>query len=128
MLDNRGTKVDIDATISIRFAGGCLASVACAGNARGPIESRLTLYGTKGTASTGAWGGALEHIDETHQRVRYPYMPYATVSPHRNFVDAMLGHDTLRCPGRYGVRLAELMEAVGESARTGRGVEVRSQT
>ncbi len=126
-LDRLGSKVDINATIAIRFENGCLASLSCAGNACGPIDSLLAIYGTKGTVKTGAWGGALEHVDAAHEQVRYPYMPYATVSPHRNFVDAIRGHDALRCPPAYGVLLAELMEAVFESAETGRAVEVRSE-
>lgn len=125
ILDNCGTPVDINATVSIMFANGCLASVSCAGCSTLGIDSGLTIYGTRGTVKTGIWGGVLEHYDAGGERVRYPYVPYPPLTPERNFVDALLGRDELRCPGRYGVLLAELMDAVYESVRTGSPVEVQ---
>jgi predicted dehydrogenase len=46
------------------------------------------------------------------------------LTPIRNFVDALKDNDTLRCDGRYGVLLAELMEAIYRSAETGSPVDV----
>lgn len=123
-LDRCGAKVEINATVTMAFENGCLGSVACLGNARGPIDSGITLSGTKGKVRTGIWGGALEHHDADGRRVAYPFVPYAAMSPHRNFVDAILGRDTLRCDARYGVRLSELMEAIYRSAETGLPVAV----
>ncbi len=125
MADFGGTKVDINATVSVLFENGTLGSVACLGNATMRGETGVTIYGTGGTVFTGIWGEKLEHYDKAGDKVPYPYVPYKTVPPERNFVDAILANDTLRCPGRYGILLAELMDAIYESIRTGRPVEVR---
>jgi predicted dehydrogenase len=123
--DFSGTKVDINGTVSVLFENGTLGSVACLGNATMQGESGVKVYGTGGTIFTGIWGEKLEHYDKAGEKVVYPYVPYKTVPPERNFVDALLGNDTLRCPGRYGILLAELMDAIYESIATGRPVEVR---
>ena len=125
MLDHCGSKVDINGTVSVLFENGCLGSVACAGNASLGMDSGLTVYGTTGAIKTGIWGGVLEHYDARGERVRYPSVPYKPLTPQRNFVDAILGRDTLRCPGRFGVLLAELMDAIYESANTGLPVDVK---
>jgi predicted dehydrogenase len=123
--DRCGTKVDINATVSVEFENGCLGSVACSGNATMRGDTGITLYGTQGTINTGIWGEKLEHFDKAGEKVLYPYVPYKTVPPEQNFVNAILGKDTLRCPGRCGIVLAELMDAIYESIETGRPVDVR---
>lgn len=124
MADYSGTKVDVNATASVLFENGSLGSVACLGNATMRGETGVTIYGTGGTIMTGIWGEKLEHYDKAGDKVLYPHVPCKTVPPERNFVDAILGRDTLRCPGRYGILLAELMDAVYESIKTGRPVDV----
>ncbi|HPD32611.1 MAG TPA: Gfo/Idh/MocA family oxidoreductase [Phycisphaerae bacterium] len=125
MADRCGTKVDINGTVSLVFENGCLGSVACSGNATVPGDTGVTLFATEGTIKTGIWGEKLEHFDKAGNKILYPYVPYKTVPPERNFVDAILGRDTLRCPGRYGILLAELMDAIYESIKTGHPVDVR---
>lgn len=125
MVDNCGSKVEINGTVSILFENGCHASVACVGNARLLMDSGITIYGTKGTIRTGIWGGFLEHNDEHYDLVKYPYVPYPPITPQRDFVDALLGRDKLRCPGKYGILLAELMDAIYESIETGQPVDVK---
>ena len=113
------------ALVSVLFENGCLGSVACAGNATMSCESGVTLFAEKATIKTGIWGEKLEHYDAAGDRVKYPYVPYETVAPERNFVDALLGRDELRCPAYYGVLLAELMDAIYESIETGMPVDVK---
>lgn len=125
MADRCGKKVDINATVSVLFENGCLGSVACSGNATMRGDTGVTLFATEGTIKTGIWGEKLEHFDKSGEKVLYPYVPYKTVPPERNFVDAILGRDTLRCPGRYGILLAELMDAIYESVENGHPVDVR---
>jgi predicted dehydrogenase len=67
----------------------------------------------------------LEHFDKTGDRVKYAYVPCPGAPPLRSFVNAILGNDTLRCPGRYGILLAELMDAIHESIEVRMPVEVR---
>ncbi len=123
--DYEGTKVDINATVSVLFENGCLGSLACLGNSSMRGDTSVTLFATQATIRTGIWGEKLEHFDKAGDKVPYPYVPYKTVPPERNFVDAILGRDTLRCPGRYGILLAELMDAIYESIATGRPVDVQ---
>jgi len=118
MVDNCGTPVDINGTVSIRFTNGILASVAVPGNARGPCETGLHIYGSKGTIKTGIWGLELKHYDRNNQRIPYPFVPYEPLTPTQNFIDAVRGNDTLRCPPEMGIRLAEFMEAIYKSVRT----------
>lgn len=125
VLDNSGTPVDVNGTVSVTFANGCIASVGCAGNALGRIESGIAVYGTRGILSSGIWGGMLKHVDADGRDVSYPVVPYEELTPQKNFVSAILGHDEVRCPPRYGVLLAELMDAIYESARTGLPADVQ---
>lgn len=127
MVDNCGTPVDINGTVSIRFTNGILASVAVAGNALGPCETGLHLYGSKGMIKTGIWGLELKHYDGNSQLIKYPFIPYEPLTPTRNFVDAIRGNDTLRCSPDMGIRLAELMDAIYESVRTQTPVTMTSK-
>jgi predicted dehydrogenase len=124
MVDNWGTPVEINGTLSIRFANGVLASVAVPGNARGPCETGLHIYGSKGTIKTGIWGLELKHYDGDNQQIQYPFVPYEPLTPTQNFIDAIRGNDTLRCSPEMGIRLAELMDAVYESVRTQMPVDI----
>jgi predicted dehydrogenase len=123
--DYCGMPVDINATVSVLFENGCLGSVACLGNATMQGDTGITLFAEQATIKTGIWGEKLEHFDKAGEKVKYPYVPHPTVPPLRNFVNAILGNDTLRCPGRYGILLAELMDAIYGSIESGMPVEVR---
>ena len=47
-----------------------------------------------------------------------------SVTPARNFADSILGRDEPRCPAPLGILLADLMDGLYESIRTGRPVKV----
>ncbi|GAG04232.1 unnamed protein product, partial [marine sediment metagenome] len=47
-----------------------------------------------------------------------------TVTPARNFHDAIHGKAQPRCPGRMGILLADLMDALYESVKTRRPAKV----
>jgi hypothetical protein len=49
----------------------------------------------------------------------------ASGTPHGNFVNAILGKEPLVAPVRYGVLLSALMDAMYESAASGKIVNVR---
>jgi predicted dehydrogenase len=48
-----------------------------------------------------------------------------SVTPARNFADAILGKADLRCTGELGIRMADLMDGIYLSARTNRPVRVK---
>lgn len=116
--DYRGCAVDINSVVTVRFEDGCLGSITCLGNAVS-MDHEISLYGTEGTLRTRVHGGRLEHIGRDGQPIKYPFVPYEPQTPVHNFINAIRGHDELRCPPRYGLLLAELMEAIYESMRTG---------
>jgi predicted dehydrogenase len=125
MFDYRDSKVEINSVATIAFENGCMGSIACTGNAVYGIDSKLRLYGTTGTITTGVWGRELEHYRGETDLVKYPYVPYEFVSPPQNFVNAILGRDEILIPPRFGILLAELMDALYESGETGVPVDVR---
>lgn len=112
VLDNCGTKVEINASLTLEFENGCLGSGCCAGNSPGMIDSTLTVHGTDGMVRTGVWGQKLDHFDSKGKLIRYPHVPYPMSNPTRNFVDALLGRDEVQCPGRFGIYLSEMMDAI----------------
>ena len=66
-------------------------------------------------------GGKLkEEIREAPKGWKIP-----TVTPARNFAEAIRGKAEPRCDGRLGILLAELMDALYASARTGKAAKVR---
>jgi predicted dehydrogenase len=124
-MDYRGTAVDINSVLTLRFGDGCLGSVACLGHAVG-FAHQISLYGSEGVLRAGVHGGGLEHIDASGQPVKYPYVPYEPQSPVRNFVNAIQGRDEVRCGPEYGLMLSLLMDAAYESVRTGQPVQVKA--
>jgi len=123
-VDNRGCPVDVDASITVRFADGALGSAISVGSRVKGIDSLVMIYGSDGLFRTGLHGKWLEQYDADGQQVRYPRIPYPDLTPVDNFVDAVLGRDKVRCGARYGVMLCDLMEAIYRSAQEGRPVKV----
>jgi predicted dehydrogenase len=116
---NSQTPVDVNAAVTIEFKNGVLASIGIAGNALGRMDSQLGIYGTNGSLVSGVWGDWLRHTDSQGQEIRYPVVPYEPLTPQQNFINAIRRHDTLRCPARYGIVFAELVEAIYASVESG---------
>ncbi len=124
--DNKGTKVDINAVACIRFANGCMGSITSGGNCP-TWKSHLTFQGDKARMEISPHGGDFlingrglkEDITAAPKSWKIP-----TVTPARNFADAILNKAKPRCAGRLGIMLADLMDALYESADRNEPVRV----
>ena len=125
--DNKGTRVDINAVACLRFANGAMATVTSGGNCP-TWKSLLTLQGANARMEISPHGGDFlvngsglaRDIRKVPRGWKIP-----TVSPSRNFADVILGRAEPRCGGEIGILLADLMDALYESAATGKCVKVK---
>ena len=71
------------------------------------------------------WGGTWINVFQGNQRLKYPPIPGKSQTPDENFVDAILGRAEPRTSPKNGIVQSELMDAIYESARTGKPVRPR---
>lgn len=126
LADNCGSPVDINGVAMLKFQNGALGSVAIGGNSPG-WNTRLSIQTDRMQVITAPHGGMLEvHGDPGR---KYPHVPVdpspGAFTPHRNFINAVLGKEELVAPVRYGVLLSALMDALYESAEKGTVVKVK---
>lgn len=122
-IDKKDQEVDVVGTVNMRFEGGALGAAAVTGNS--PVmEQGIYIQGTKGSAKCSIYGGAMQ-VWLGKDLVKYPVVP-ETTSLQQNFVDCIRGRATTPCPPQLGLLQARLMDAIYESARTGRPVQVLS--
>jgi predicted dehydrogenase len=121
MVENKGHAVDIEAAVTMRFSSGALGTATVSGDST-YFEQGIYLQGTKGTVKCSIYGGSLDHW-QGGQKVKYPQVPEVT-SLQQNFVDCVLGRAETPSPATLGLRQARLMDAIYESARSGRPVSV----
>lgn len=80
-----------------------------------PFGGKLEMTGKDGKR-------VLPNLEEGPARAAEPQI--ASTTPHANFANALLGKEKLACPVRYGVLLSALMDALYESASSGKVVKV----
>ncbi len=120
-VNNKGQQVDIEGTVTIRFNNGALGTATVSGDST-YFEQGIYIQGTLGTIKTSIYGGSLEHW-QRGERVKYPAVP-AVTSLQQNFVNNILGREGTPSPATLGLRQARLMDAIYESARSGKVVSV----
>jgi predicted dehydrogenase len=124
--DNKGRRVDINAVGAIRFANGAMASLTSGGNCTS-WKSQLVLQGENALMEIGPHGGDFR-VNGMKMKKEITAVPKGwkirTVSPVRNFADAIMGKAKPRCPGRLGILLADLMDGLYASAASGRPVRM----
>ncbi len=125
--DKVGTPVDINGVAILRFASGALGSIAIGGHCSGDFKTGIHIQTDRFLIETDQYGGRLDM--STHRgRKYYPAVPHndhpSAGSPHLNFIRALRGQEPLRAPTRYGVLLSAMMDALYESADTGKIVSV----
>ncbi len=119
MQDNQGTAVDINTVLTARFANGVLANIAIGGDSL-PDGSHLALVFDQARVEVDGWRG--EWIRAFGGEGEIDGLPQGgdEADPDANFIDAILGRDEPRVTAADGVIQCELMDAVYESARTGK--------
>ncbi len=122
-VDRLDVPVDINGTMTVKFANNTLASVCITG--QGPNGSHGTWIFEEGRVDLDPWGGnflqmfTLPSAGFAPDKVKYPQMRGADRKPFGNFIDAILGRDEPRTTVRNGVIQSQLMDAVYESEKTG---------
>jgi len=128
--DNKGRRVDINAVGVVRFASGAMASLTSGGNCPS-WKSHLIFQGENALMEISPHGGNFR-VHGKGMKKEITGVPKGwkvpTVSPVRNFADAVMGRAKPRCPGRLGILLADLMDRLYASAASGRSVRMNRRT
>lgn len=120
LIDNRGSRVDIDAAVTVRFREGAIATFNVVGSASIGWHEDVSIHGDKGTL---LYRNQKLYVAREGQRepveVQASELP-ASGDPNRNFVDLLLGRiDEAAAPAECGLRIARLTEAAWKSAANG---------
>lgn len=110
--DNRGTEVDINSTVAVRFKNGAQGSFCIVGDAQHWYED-ITVWCENATFFMR--NGRLSWTDANLNR----WTADSTVgmgSPDRNFLRAIRGEEEVQVPFECGLRVIELTEAAWRSA------------
>jgi predicted dehydrogenase len=121
------TEVDINTALTLRFTNGARGTLSVVGNSPMWWEE-FSVWGSKGVLLYRNGTILQRAFDDPELRgmemhVVDKELP-ASSTPDRNFVDAILGRDTVRVPPECGLRVIELTEAAWKSAELGRVVRV----
>jgi predicted dehydrogenase len=126
-IDNRGSKVDVNSSLTVQFQGGTIGNIAVVGDAPGWWEE-VAYYGEKGAVyirrdrvllqapNPKGWGATTEDITD---KVKYQG------NADKNFADSILGKDQPQTPPIWGLRVIQLTEAAWESGKSGKPVAVK---
>ena len=123
LMDNSGTPVDINSTISGRFRDGTMFSLAAAGDSM-HCTSEVTVIGDQGILQTGIWGERLLFKplkDSAFTEVRYP----ASKGVWEQFLKVRAGKQANPCPPEVGLRFAKVMDMIRKSDSTQKTVRMR---
>lgn len=125
-VDNMDTEVDINSSINIRFENGVLASIVVGGNCTASGAHMAYMF-DNGKIEVDPWIASWMNVYEGTTRVKYPVVPGKDMTPDDNFIDACLGLDEPRTSPVNGIIQSELMDAIYESARTGKPARPKSR-
>ena len=118
-VDNHGTPVDINSSIVVKFVSGVTAAITVSGNC--PSDgSHMALIFDNGRIEADGWSGSWINVWQGRQKVKYPVVPGKDQTPDDNFIDAVLGRAEPMTSPQNGVVQSQLMDAIYESARTGK--------
>jgi predicted dehydrogenase len=119
VIDNRGTQVDIDSAVTVRFREGAIATFNIVGSASIGWHEDVSIHGDKGTVLYRnnkiyvAKKGQKDIVEVTDE------LP-ASSDPNRDFVDLILGRvSEAAAPSSCGLRITRLTEAAWKSAANG---------
>lgn len=125
LVDNRGTAVDINTAVLLRYEDGAYGTATSNGDDV-RFEDGIYVSTSTGSVRCGFYGGRLEHWGADGKLIRYPAVkPVPTM--HQNFADIIRGRAETSCPPIWGLRQSLLMDALYKSARTGKPANVESE-
>jgi predicted dehydrogenase len=119
-LENRGTPVEINSSASIKFKNGALGTLTVCGDAPGWREE-ISFIGDQGSILLR--DGKITVYDAFGAELKVERVSGGS-TPDRNFIDAILGRDTVQSPFEWGLKVTTLTQAVYRSAAEGRTVAV----
>jgi len=121
-IDNCGAAVDINSSINVRFENGVLAGIVISGNCPSPGGTHMAFIFDDGRIEIDGWGGGWIRVFEGNKQIENPTItPEMSAGPaDYNFINAILGRAESRTSAVNGIIQCELMDAIYESARTGR--------
>ena len=125
-VDHRGAPVDINCVASVRFENGVLASITIGGDC-GAYGGAMALLFENGRIEVDGWMGQWFRVYDKNGEVKDLPLPEGATTPNDNFIDAILGRDEPRTNPEHGIMQSELMDAIYESARTGRSVRPKTR-
>jgi len=123
-VDNMDTEVDINTVFVCRFDNGVMASVAVAGDSPDWKSDAQFLF-SEGRIGVDGWSGHWIDVHKHHYRVKYPPITAPPYDPAHNFIDAVRGRHGPLASVEQGVIHSQLMDAIYESARTGKPARPR---
>lgn len=119
-IDNRGTRVDIDSALTVRFHGGAICTWNVVGSATIGWWEDVSFHGDRGTAlyRNGKLFVAKENQTELTE-IPPEEMPVGS-TPDQDFVDLILGRKVeAAAPAACGYQVARLTEAAWQSSESG---------
>ncbi|MHC4251410.1 MAG: Gfo/Idh/MocA family protein [Planctomycetota bacterium] len=119
-VDNHGTAVDINSVTSVRFASGVMANITVSGNSPGNGSYMVFVF-DGGRIEIDGWGGGwIKVFGADGKQIEEPKIEGEAMAPAENFIDAILGRDEARTTPQNGIVQSDLMDAIYESAKTGK--------
>ncbi|EXX87973.1 oxidoreductase [Paenibacillus darwinianus] len=119
-IDNRGTEVDIDSAVTVRFREGAVGTFNVVGSASIGWHEDVSIHGEYGTVlfrNNRIWVAKAGQTELAE--VPESELP-ASSDPNRDFVDLVLGRiSEAAAPSTCGLRIARLTEAAWRSAAEG---------
>ncbi|MFN8140512.1 MAG: Gfo/Idh/MocA family oxidoreductase [Fimbriimonadales bacterium] len=121
VVDNRDTAVDINGVAVIKFENGPIANIMISGDCA-QDGAGMTFIFSDGLLEVDGWGGSfLKYKSRGEGDWIVPELDESS-NPDQNFVRSILGEEMPLATGRHGILQSQLMDAIYESARTGRPV------
>ncbi len=120
-IDNRGTRVDVNSAISIKFANGAQGTVSVVADTTCGWYEDFTIWGDKATIFYR--NGKTTFCNESSEFIEPTDMPEGG-EPNQGFLDVILGRAENWVPAECGLRVIELTEAAWRSGATGQPVAV----
>ncbi|HEX4125042.1 MAG TPA: Gfo/Idh/MocA family oxidoreductase, partial [Tepidisphaeraceae bacterium] len=118
-IDNHGSPVDINSSINVRFENGVMAAIVVSGNC--PKDGTfMTFIFENGKIDVDGWSGSWIKVAKGREDVKYPEIKGESQTPNDNFIDAVLGRAEPKTSPQNGIVQSELMDAIYESAKTGK--------